>query len=80
MQSDAQQVANYGRVISNELSAIQAEVRQAGGYFREAQARFNVSPAINAQLRWADRVIAQAEADLRRIAVPRQKQYNYPTS
>ena len=79
LQSDAQQVASFGRVISNELSAIGAEVSQAGGYFREARSRLQVSPAINSLQRWANDKIAQAEEDLRRISVPRQKQYNYPT-
>ncbi|KKL19508.1 hypothetical protein LCGC14_2464750, partial [marine sediment metagenome] len=80
LQSDAQQVVSFGRVIGNELSTIQAEVSQAGGYFREALTGLRVSPEIMRLQTWAREKIAQAERDLRGLSKPRQKNYNYSRS
>ena len=77
---DAQVVSNHLRLVTSEGLAIQAYVNESSGYMRETVSRLRVVPAINSMLAWAREKRAQVRVDLKRLEVPRQKTYNYPTS
>ena len=80
VRADASTTAGFLRTVQGETATVRGLLSNAGGYFSEARTRFNVAPAINSQLRWANEKINQAQSDLRRLSKPRQKNYNYSRS
>jgi len=76
--ADAQETANYARLISSELQTVNGLLSQAGGYFQEANTSLRTSNTIMTINRWAINKYNLAIAELKKLVKPRQKIYSQP--